>query len=115
MTTYTTDTPDGRKYLTVGHLIYRVKDGALQTFGLYQTHEAAEADLSHITRKRRPDNPFGLEPDHHSGWHIADVTFNGWGVPPGPDEPPTEVLTEAELLNEAVAIAERIKRTGRKH
>jgi len=67
MTTYSKDTRWGRKYRTDLHLIYEIKDGRLETEGLYETRETAEKNLALI-------NEYG------GGWQIADVTCRGWGT-----------------------------------
>ena len=70
MTTYSKDTRWGRKYRTDLHLIYEIKDGRLETEGLYETRETAEKNLALI-------NEYG------GGWQIADVTCRGWGIVDG--------------------------------
>jgi hypothetical protein len=73
MTTYSKDTEWGRKYRTDFHLVYRIKDGALEPYGLFETRAEAEENLALINQHPRKTELF-------SGWQIADVSCRGWGV-----------------------------------
>ena len=69
MTTYSKDTPWGRKYRTDLHLVYRIRKGRLEALLLSETRADAEREVAAL-------NPKG-------GWQIADVMCAGWGIVDG--------------------------------
>jgi hypothetical protein len=50
----------GRKHVCVLHLIYRIVDGKLQNYGLFETRREAERDLAIVDRES-------------GGWQITEV------------------------------------------
>ena len=58
--TYGNDNENGRKPVTVLHLIYRIVNGKFENFGFYETRRAAEKDLALVNRE-------------WEGWQIAEV------------------------------------------
>ena len=69
MTTYSNDTPYGRKHQTELHLIYKIENKQLQALGLYETRESAENELALINR--------------NGAWKIDDIACIGWGIVDG--------------------------------
>jgi hypothetical protein len=67
MTTFNRDTPYGRKYATLLHLVYRITaDGRLDWVGVYERRQDADDELACIKGS--------------GDWKIADVACIGWGL-----------------------------------
>jgi hypothetical protein len=60
------DTPWGRRYDTSIPLIYRIKGGALQIYGLFEDRETAEQEMA------------ALNPSH--GLQIIEANCVGWDI-----------------------------------
>lgn len=68
MTTHSqSDAPYPTKYRTELYLIYRIEDGQLETYGLFETRADAERELALVIGR-------------DATWRIADVACIGWGI-----------------------------------
>jgi hypothetical protein len=71
MTTYSfDDSPYPTKHRTDLHLVYRIEDGQLKPYGLFERGRAADIELALLIK-------------HDATWKIADVMCIGWGIVEG--------------------------------
>ena len=66
METQFKNTPWGKKYCSYVPMVYRIEDGEVQVYGLFESRESAEAEVA--VMKSSP------------GWEIADARCVGFGI-----------------------------------